>query len=135
MSTKDGNYPRSDVLIEQFLREEDLEPEPQGFTARVTSQVREERASKAVQMPRFRLTLVDYALSLCAAAVLFVAWLLATSLPPFIELRIRLEAFYWLQRLRFEPQLILAPLGIVLAVVGVVIITWFVVRKSLQPRP
>lgn len=88
------------AAVDDALRH--MQDTPPGFTAAVLARIQPQPAPAPV-LPRFRLTWLDLALSLFAAGMIGLAWLLTATLPPVLTAQLRNQALYWLQSVRIEP--------------------------------
>jgi len=118
-----NGFELDDLLeIEAALHSFPLDEPPVSLATGVMAQVRNaEAAFTAAKMPTFRLTWLDYALSLLVVILAGVFLAFTRLLPPGMDRYLRLELLYGLQRLSLQPVLPLLALGaIFLLAMGVI---------------
>jgi hypothetical protein len=116
------------AAVDEALRH--MQAAPPGFSAAVLARI---QAQTAPALPRFRITWLDAALSLFAAAMIGLAWLLTATLPPVLTAQLRNQALYWLQSARIAPWQPIVLLGGSLlggAGLGLVLSALFTVRRT-----
>lgn len=84
---------QKDELIESTLREMPLAPMPRDITAGVMKHIRNDPA------PRFRLTWVDFGLSLIITLCILAVWIGIHSLPPLVLLQLRIQGILLWQKI------------------------------------
>ncbi len=125
------------AAVDDALRSLALAPAPPGLTAAVMAQIQALPDSPSPQpvliaeRPRFRLTWLDAALSLFAAGMIALVWLLSATLPPILFAQLRNQGLYALQSARLDPWLPVVLLGgTLLGGTGIgLIISLLVVRR------
>ncbi len=127
------------AAVDDALRSMALEPAPPGLSAAVMAQIQALSDSSSPQpvliaeRPRFRLTWLDAALSVFAAGMIALVWLLSATLPPILFAQLRNQGLYALQSARLDPWLPVVLLGGTLlggAGVGLVVSMLVIRRKA-----
>jgi len=116
---------RLDAAIVEAVRTYPLDEAPAALRAGVMSRLKAGRIQAGrlgASMPRFRLTWVDFALSLFFAAMLGAVMLVGVMLPPPLAAYLRLQMRYWFQMLTLQPVLPLVLAAVSLASAGAAVL-------------
>jgi hypothetical protein len=100
------------AAVDDALRRMPAAPAPVGLSAAVMAHIQRESAPvAALERPRFRLSWLEIALSLFAAGMISLAWLLTATLPPALTAQLRNQGLYWLQSMHIDPWFPLFVIG------------------------